>query len=220
MIHRNLPLAEAALALADAAEDVVATWDQGDLASAVRNLDAALRAFDQLHRVFPIHDPVPRPTGNPSRRRRRRGSIGPAARLLPTMTEAAVPPACTRDGPDPQPAKPSVDCPAGERTKRIRDLNDRLRTTLVGGRIHITRGIDALGSERIARLLRALKSFDRFDRDNDPHGEHDFGSIEDGGETFFWKIDYYDRAMDYGSSDPADPQVTTRVLTIMLASEY
>ena len=31
---------------------------------------------------------------------------------------------------------------------------------------------------------------------------------------------YYDRALDFGSPDPADPDVTARVLTILLTSEY
>jgi hypothetical protein len=35
-----------------------------------------------------------------------------------------------------------------------------------------------------------------------------------------FKIDYFDRTMTYGSPDAADPQQTTRVLTIMLVSEY
>ena len=50
--------------------------------------------------------------------------------------------------------------------------------------------------------------------------EHDFGSVEFAGEKCFWKIDYYNKALDAGSEDPADPAQTTRVLTIMLTSEY
>jgi Protein of unknown function (DUF3768) len=63
-------------------------------------------------------------------------------------------------------------------------------------------------------------SADKIRELNDPHGEHDFGHFEIAGQKFFWKIDYYDAAMEFGSEDPADPTKTTRVLTIMLASEY
>jgi hypothetical protein len=40
------------------------------------------------------------------------------------------------------------------------------------------------------------------------------------GERLFFKIDYYDSTLTMGSSDPADPAVTCRVMTVMLASEY
>lgn len=42
-------LTEAALELADAASDVIATWEAGDLAEAVRWLDDALAAFNAAH---------------------------------------------------------------------------------------------------------------------------------------------------------------------------
>jgi Protein of unknown function (DUF3768) len=68
--------------------------------------------------------------------------------------------------------------------------------------------------------IRRVAAFADFSPDNDPHGEHDFGGFELAGQQFFWKIDYYDAAMEFGSDDPADPAKTTRVLTIMLATEY
>jgi hypothetical protein len=69
-------------------------------------------------------------------------------------------------------------------------------------------------------ILDAVAKFDTFDESNDPYGEHDFGALEIEGERLFWKIDYYDRNLSAHSPDPADPSVTTRVLTIMLADEY
>ena len=103
---------------------------------------------------------------------------------------------------------------------KIRQLNDTLRTSLAGGRILITPGVQSLGPTRLARLLKGLAAYNDFSVDNDPYGEHDFGAINDAGDRFFWKIDYYDIAMLAGSSDPANPAVTTRVLTLMRADEY
>lgn len=102
---------------------------------------------------------------------------------------------------------------------RIRELNDRFRRTFIGGRITLTRGV-ADDHEAAVQLLAVVRTFDAFTDDNDPHGEHDFGAIDHAGTRYFWKIDYYDREMSGGSPDPADPAVTTRVLTVMRADEY
>ncbi len=105
-------------------------------------------------------------------------------------------------------------------TERIRELNDALRTTFAGGRVVVTAGVNALPTDVQAMILRKVATFGAFDEGNDPHGEHDFGSFEHTGRTFFWKIDYYDTDMCNGSPDPSDPNVTTRVLTVMLSEEY
>ena len=103
---------------------------------------------------------------------------------------------------------------------QVRALNDAFRRSFVGGQVVETPGVVELREcDRIALLL-AVRRFDSFDPDNDPHGEHDFGEVEVGGLRFFWKIDAYDRALLGGSPDPANPAVTTRVLTIMRADEY
>ncbi len=105
-------------------------------------------------------------------------------------------------------------------TGRIRVLNDNFRSTFVGGRVALTAGVDALRLDTKARVLLAVQSFSNFTKDNDPHGEHDFGSFSVEGETYFWKIDYYDLSMKFGSETPEDPTTTARVLTIMRADEY
>ena len=111
---------------------------------------------------------------------------------------------------------------AQERRAAIRALNDAFRTTMDHrlGRVMMTAGVDALPSDVKAMVIRRVATFSDFNADNDPHGEHDFGSFELSGHKFFWKIDAYDANMEFGSENPADPNVTTRVLTIMLAEEY
>ena len=104
--------------------------------------------------------------------------------------------------------------------EKIRALNDAFRTTMTGGRVMMTAGVDALPSDVKAVVIRRVATFSDFTPDNDPHGEHDFGNFTLAGRKFFWKIDAYDADMRFGSEDPADPAKTTRVLTIMLAEEY
>jgi len=104
--------------------------------------------------------------------------------------------------------------------ERIRKLNDRFRATMIGGRVLMTAGVNALPSDVKAMVIRRVATFSEFTADNDPHEEHDFGNFELAGRKFFFKIDYFDANMEFGSEDPADPVKTTRALTIMLAEEY
>lgn len=105
-------------------------------------------------------------------------------------------------------------------TERIRGLNDELRRYLIGGTAVMTAGVAALGAEAIERIVKTIAVFDDFCNANDPYGEHDFGSFEAEGQTIFFKIDYFDKSLRMHSPDPADPSVTERVITIMLADEY
>jgi len=105
-------------------------------------------------------------------------------------------------------------------TDRIRSLNDDLRRNFSNGQAVITVGVAALGAAAVARIIRTVEVFDDFCHANDPHQEHDFGSFEADGNTIFFKIDYYDKTLTQHSSDAADPTVTERVITIMLAEEY
>jgi hypothetical protein len=108
-------------------------------------------------------------------------------------------------------------------TAKIRALNDQLRSTFRGGKIAATPGI--LGIGNLPAILKQLSTFSAFDPGDDPYHEHDFGAFkvaaEDGSERLvFFKIDYYDPELMMGSPNPADPTLTARILTLMLAEEY
>jgi hypothetical protein len=105
-------------------------------------------------------------------------------------------------------------------TERVKLLNDLFRITGLGGRQMFTPGIRELGLVAMIDLRLRIAEFDAFTPDNDPYGEHDFGVLEFQGQKVFWKIDYYDTTLTWASPDPADPTVTTRLLTMMLGSEY
>jgi hypothetical protein len=106
--------------------------------------------------------------------------------------------------------------------EKIARLNDVLRTSLgvFGGRIVMTRSIALLPEADRFEVFKALRAFDAFCEDNDPYGEHDCASFDAAGHRCMFKVDYYDQAMQYASPDPADPAVTQRVLTVMLAEDY
>ena len=120
------------------------------------------------------------------------------------------------------------------RSDRIARLNDRARQAMGLACVSVaTEGFRSLPEQDQSRVRELVETFDAFTPDNDPYSERDFGAIyqdRDGrwtttrparpAETVFWKIDAYDRDLRFGSKDPANPAVTRRVLTIMLASEY
>ncbi len=84
----------------------------------------------------------------------------------------------------------------------------------------LTAGLVAVFEKDLAAVVELVRAFDNFTQDNDPYGEHDFGSFEYQAQTIFWKIDYYALDMQHGSEDPANAAITKRVLTILLAEEY
>lgn len=107
-----------------------------------------------------------------------------------------------------------------ENKEKIAHLNDVLRHTFLTGTVVLTNGVQALPDETRERVLTQVRCFDDFNLGNDLYGERDFGGFEVDGTAFFWKIDYYDSELKFLSPNPADPSVTKRVLTIMLAEEY
>ena len=126
---------------------------------------------------------------------------------------------------------------ARERTARIARLNDLARRAMgVACTVFATVGFRSLPDADQSCVRELIETFDAFTEDNDPHGERDFGCVyqlgdgrwtterprvrEDERERVFWKLDYYDRELRFASDDAANPAITRRVLTIMLADEY
>ena len=103
-----------------------------------------------------------------------------------------------------------------ERAEKIAALNDKFRC-FSPFNVFMTRGVQSTLPDTMG-LMQTIRDFNRFTDDNDPYGEHDFGSLKWHGEKVFWKIDYYDQALQYGK-DPLDLECK-RVLTVLLASEY
>ena len=94
----------------------------------------------------------------------------------------------------------------------IKERNDELRKNapFAKGRnkIVFTCGIQALRRDFVDILTKVVE-YNDFNEDNDPHGEHDFGSFDQNGNKIFWKIDNYD-----------GQEGIDLLLTIMLAEEY
>jgi len=111
-------------------------------------------------------------------------------------------------------------CAQLPRAEAIARLNDQLRKTGTGGMVVVTRAVMALPGFDGAALAAALAAYDRFDAENDPHGERDFGDLALFGADLLWKVDYYDADLRFGSDDPADSSVTKRILTVMTAADW
>ena len=103
-----------------------------------------------------------------------------------------------------------------ETSAKISRLNDPVRDTAFT--YVTTRRILSLSAESVSEIFLRVQNFKEFNEDNDPYGEHDFGSFTVSGVKIFWKIDYYDEALK-GWCDPLSPDCH-RVLTIMRADEY
>ena len=109
---------------------------------------------------------------------------------------------------------------------KIRALNDRCRQGLDrNARIIVTRAClaafttgEGTANQIIAqaKLMAAVRRYRFAEAEMD---EHDRGEIVIDGTAVRFKIDYYDFSLEWGSEDPANPEVTRRVLTIMLPED-
>jgi len=106
------------------------------------------------------------------------------------------------------------------RLVRIAALNDRIRKTNEGGITFLSRDVALMAGAKTVDLLKQVADYDRFTKANDPQGERNRGAVLLFGKEVLWEIGYYDEQAVGPSKDPANADVTTRIMTIMLASEY
>lgn len=106
------------------------------------------------------------------------------------------------------------------RAETIARLNDHLRMTGQGGTIVLTRTVRHLPGLNAPELTDALANFEGFDKNNNPHGERDMGCFKLFGAELYFKIDYFDTELKFGSEDPADASITHRVLTILAKEDF
>ena len=126
---------------------------------------------------------------------------------------------------------------AREQTARIALLNDLARCAMgIACTAVAAVGFRSLPEADQSQVRELIETYDAFNEDSNPYGERDFGTIyqladgrwtterprfsDDERERVFWKFDYYDRDLRFGSEDAANPAITRRVLTIMLSDEY
>ena len=87
-------------------------------------------------------------------------------------------------------------------------------------KIVLSKEVSELNNKDKRKVLRLVKEFDTFNKEDNPYNENDFGAFDYKDTKFFWKIDYYDNDLKYHSEDKTDTEKTIRVLTVMKASEY
>ena len=88
------------------------------------------------------------------------------------------------------------------------------------GSLVMTQALAMRGEPFVSDALAAVAAFDEFSPENDPWEEHDMAFLDVDGERIFFKVDYFDPELRHHSADPSNPEITRRVLTIGLASDY
>ncbi len=129
----------------------------------------------------------------------------------------------------PSPDPVTADSSTKETAKIVAAQNDAFRKASLGlavdgaipsGQVVMTQGIVQQTDAFKHTLFAAIAAYDTFNEESDPYGWHEMGVIEIAGETVWFKLDLYDSDYHYGSPDPTNLEVTRRVMTILLPSEY
>tara|TARA_R100000541_G_scaffold54906_1_gene63562 strand:+ start:584 stop:976 length:393 start_codon:yes stop_codon:yes gene_type:complete len=104
--------------------------------------------------------------------------------------------------------------------------NDKLRQSIFDmkhmgeNKLVLSHDVSQLNPIDKLEVLKLVRDFKTFTKDDDPYGEHDFGSFNFKDISYFWKIDYYDNDLKFHSEDKLNAEKTIKVLTVLRASEY
>ena len=103
-------------------------------------------------------------------------------------------------------------------SKQITELNDKFRKQeLSSDRLTLSPKVEALPENKKELLINAVSNVDYFVEGD---SSHDLGLVTVEDTYYLWEIDYYDKNLRSSSPNPADPNCTTRVLTILRMDEY
>lgn len=115
----------------------------------------------------------------------------------------------------------------GVRSSHIAVLNDRARHGRDrAAKLVITRNcLETIAGDgsSVAELAAQIRIFSALSEWKPPEGdrsERDLGYLQIDGHKIIFKVDYYAPDLQWGSEDPADPEQTIRVITVMLPSDY
>ena len=118
--------------------------------------------------------------------------------------------------PDGGKAKPIAN--STNKSVKIRALNDKFRKTMKGTDVYLSLEVaSSVGDAALKHLLTSIRTYSNFIQKYDPNGDHSAGTVEVGRHRVEWSIDYWDKAEENDSPDPANEALTTRIMTITRA---
>lgn len=106
-----------------------------------------------------------------------------------------------------------------DKTKKIAELNDKVRSTFNNGQILATKNFKALDDNTQSLAIEAIRKFTDFNESNDPHGEHDTAivKVREIKKAFKFSFSYFEKENAINRSMPEIEQITKRVMTIDVA---
>ena len=91
---------------------------------------------------------------------------------------------------------------------------------VLDGGLVVGTSIRRLGLPFVLDCMKAIGGIDVFPAEADPKGHRDRGSVGVSGQPVWFFIDPYDRDIRFGSPAPDDPALTSRILSILLPSDW